>query len=68
MPTMFHHKIINIGDTLGIILPKAVINSYRLKKGKPITIINDYLDNIDGFLIIDLQERSVEELWKLLKD
>ena len=67
MPTMFKHKILNVGDTLGIVLPKAIINSYLLKKGKPITIINDFMET-DGFLVIDLEERNVEELWKLLKD
>jgi antitoxin component of MazEF toxin-antitoxin module len=67
MPTFFHHKIIRVGDTLGMVIPKDVINSYLLKKGKPITIINDYLE-AHGFLIIDLEERSVEELWKILKE
>ena len=65
MPLIIKRKLLQIGDSLGITIPEDVINSYRLKKGDRIYIITDA---VDGFIIVDLENRSVEELWKTIKE
>lgn len=67
MPTMSKRRVLEIGDSLGITIPKDIINSYLLKKGDNITVIADALD-VDGFIVVDIKGRGVQELWKLLKE
>jgi len=68
MATIFGRKMLQIGDSLGITIPEEIIKTYNLKKGNKIFLIADGLDDADGFLLIDLMDRDINELWKLMRE
>jgi len=68
MPKAFYRrKILDIGDSKGITIPKDIVYTYDLKTGDYITIILDS-DIDDYFFFMDMkQNRDRDELWKLLQ-
>jgi len=59
-------RIVGVGDSLGITIPKDIAETYNLKKGNIIYIITDAIE--EDFLLIDLKKRSKEELLKLISE
>ena len=66
MANILKRKVLRVGDALGITIPKSVVDTYGLVRGEYIYIITDGLDT-DGFLVIDLGKRKLEQIKKLLK-
>ena len=66
MANILKRKVLRVGDALGITIPKSVVDTYGLVRGEYIYIITDGLDT-DGFLVIDLGKRNLEEIKNLLK-
>lgn len=64
---MFERKILKVGDSLGITLPDIIVKTYDLKKGTKIYLIADGLEDVDGFLLIDIMGRNINELWTMMK-
>ena len=67
---MIHYywrKVVGVGTSLGLIIPKELEKSVGLEKGQKITIMTNVIEDVDNFIIIDLQGRSREELWKILR-
>jgi len=65
MPVMFKRKILQVGDSLGITIPEDIVKSYNIKRGEIHHVISDV---VDGFLLVDLEGRSVDKLWKEIKN
>lgn len=62
-------KIIKVGDSIAITLPKDMMDTYNLKVGDDVTIIIDReIDNIlddDYIIVIDMKHRG-EAIYKKL--
>ena len=67
MPTFFQRKILKVGDSVGITIPNDIVKSHDIKKGHIIKIVTDGTEH-EGILLIDLRNRSNEELWKIIKE
>jgi antitoxin component of MazEF toxin-antitoxin module len=68
MPIVFYkRKVIEIGDSLGITIPKDVAFTYDLKAGTYMTIIFDQESDDDYLVILDMKNRDRDELWKLMR-
>jgi len=67
MPLPFKRKIIKVGSTLGITIPKPFIDRFSLKKGNQVNLVSDALDYED-FIIIDLHGRDKKELLRILNE
>jgi len=65
MPTPFKRKILKIGDSLGITIPKPILKGNDVKKGMSVYMMTDVLDE-EGFLVVDLKGRSWKEIYRLL--
>jgi antitoxin component of MazEF toxin-antitoxin module len=65
MPNILQRKILQVGDALGITIPKSVVDTYGLKKGAVIYLVTDGVD-CEDFLIVDLSNRTIKELADLL--
>jgi len=64
MPLIIKRKIVRVGDSLGLTIPKFIVDTYDLKKGEAIFLITDAVD--EKFLLIDLKKRSKQELKKIV--
>ena len=67
MTTLFKRKVLQVGDSLGITIPEEVVQTHKIKKGQYVYIMTDAIDE-EGFVIIDVLNRSRDEIWKLLKE
>ena len=69
MPIVFYRrKVIEIGDSVGITIPKDVAYTYDLKPGTYMTIIFDQDSDDDYLVILDMmKDRGRDELWKLMR-
>lgn len=63
-------KITKMGDSLGMSLPKDLVNTYNLKEGEYLTIIFDAdMDSSMGdhyLMVVDLKGRKGDDLWTTL--
>ena len=66
MPVISKRKLIKIGDSIGITIPKDFLDTYSLKRGDVVKIVSDPHDEV-ALLLVDLNDRTNEEILRMLK-
>ena len=67
MTILFKRKVLQVGDSLGITIPEEMVQTHKIKKGQEVYIMTDAIEE-EGFIVVDLLNRSRDEIWKLLKE
>jgi len=62
---IFGRKVMKVGTSLCITLPKSITKTYNIKKGDYLNIVAGV---VDGFLLIDLKKSDIEALKRELRE
>lgn len=61
MTVVFERKLLKVGGSLGITLPKSVLDTYNMKKGDTVAVVSGVIDN---YLLVNLTKKTNKEVFE----